>query len=90
MTDEQPILIDGVWRPEEWRGKYLLVRHILQSTGIAKREIYSENPYSAFAVIFEEESTASALADKLNSELVAAMLPPEKKEDENDLSDQAD
>lgn len=88
MTDEPAdnteIQYDGIWRPEEWRGKYLVIRHvqIQEDPVICRRDLDSPNNFSAFSNIYETLEAAEQRCSVLNNQ--------PKETDSEDLPDQTD
>ena len=72
MADEpeNTIKADGIWRPEEWRGRWLVARIVPVSEGsvAGKREILNTSKFGAEAQIFESEESAQQAADRQNAE----------------------
>ena len=80
-STDSPVLVDGVWRPEPWtNGRYLLVRYVQNDLGVAHRQVHNGSEHSAYAVIYESETSAAADAKRLNEAEIARLLPPEAEE----------
>jgi hypothetical protein len=76
-----PIQVDGVWRPEPWtNGRFLLVRYVQNEHGTARRQVHNGSEHSAYAVIYESQTSAAADAKRLNEAEIARLLPPEDEE----------
>jgi hypothetical protein len=75
--EEQPdsfTTADGIWRPEEWRGRYLVTRLVRAGPQTSRREVDSTSRFSATASVYEDLEIAQARCDQLNNE---------EKKDEN-------